>query len=762
MDSKKLLLKLVEAETEAEVESIVESDSVCSDARNWVAYGNKENNAGTVQNQQSEAVAALVEKIINAMDAVLILKSLAAGIEPTGKSAPKSIQAAVQKFFGIRDGLLVNAPRHDRGTLSEFVQVVASGKKTCPCVTIIDQGEGQPPHRFASTFLSLYESNKNRIQFVQGKFNMGGTGALPFCGRKHFQLLVSRRAPPLAKCPEDQLWGFTLVRKFLPESGGRTSSYKYLAPNGRVLNVRAESLPLLPGEHPQAWGQPLKWGTLIKLYEYRLPQPSAVYFDLAYELSRKLHSIAIPFRLLERRDFQSKEYDRTLSGMDVRIAENRDQIEEGFPVDDEVEVEGIGRLRIKYILFKDAKKERWLSPSEAIFFTVNGQTHAGLPRSFYTRLSVKLEFLARDLMTVVNCDGINPEVLDNLFMASREKLRECEEKQAIERVIADRLHHHPGLRDWNRRRQEEAIQSRLTDTEATVDLFEKLVEQDPEIAKLLSLGFEVKGPVKSLKPKENFVGARFPTKFDLIGKGEGDFVKECPVNSYCFVKFETDAENDYFGRADSPGQLTVTPGEVFVNRSLWEGRATISLKPPPESKVGDLVAVTTEVIDDSRVQPFRSELFLRIVAATTPQQKKPGDKKPHGGRFALPKIIEVKRDEWDKFDFDDLSALEIRKLDQGNGGEENDNKLAVFVNVDNRFLQGQLRQKRLETSELKVFTEQFKLAIAVVGIATRNMFRERDDRDELVDSATKAAAQVVLPLIRSLPRLQVGAASEEE
>jgi len=47
------------------------------------------------------------------------------------------------------------------------------------------------------------------------------------------------------------------------------------------------------------------------------------------------------------------------------------------------------------------------------------------------------------------------------------------------------------------------------------------------------------------------------------------------------VKYETDAENDYFGRGDSPGQMTVTPSEIFVNRSLWEGKATVSLKPPP-------------------------------------------------------------------------------------------------------------------------------------------------------------------------------------
>ena len=62
----------------------------------------------------------------------------------------------------------------------------------------------------------------------------------------------------------------------------------------------------------------------------------------------------------------------------------------------------------------------------------------------------------------------------------------------------------------------QAIQNRLADQETTVDLFEKLVEQDPEIAKLLSLGFEIKGPVKSRSPKEKFQGAKFPTKFDLI------------------------------------------------------------------------------------------------------------------------------------------------------------------------------------------------------------------------------------------------------
>ena len=45
------------------------------------------------------------------------------------------------------------------------------------------------------TFLSLDKSNKLRIPFVQGKFNMGGTGVFEFCGPNGLQLIVTRRNP---------------------------------------------------------------------------------------------------------------------------------------------------------------------------------------------------------------------------------------------------------------------------------------------------------------------------------------------------------------------------------------------------------------------------------------------------------------------------------------------------------------------------------------------------------------------------------------
>jgi hypothetical protein len=78
-------------------------------------------------------------------------------------------------------------------------------------------GEGQTPRDVPGTFMSLNKSNKLRIPFVQGKFNMGGTGVLRFCGIRNLQLVVTRRDPAIVGAqpsdPDALLWSFTVVRR---------------------------------------------------------------------------------------------------------------------------------------------------------------------------------------------------------------------------------------------------------------------------------------------------------------------------------------------------------------------------------------------------------------------------------------------------------------------------------------------------------------------------------------------------------------------
>ena len=106
-------------------------------------------------NQQTAAAAALVEKVVNGIDSVLIHECLKRRIDPESSKAPSSMAEAARQFFGIPSGRLENLDAKDRTSLAEMIQLIAVGSKPEPNYLIIDKGEGQTPSSFPETFLSL-------------------------------------------------------------------------------------------------------------------------------------------------------------------------------------------------------------------------------------------------------------------------------------------------------------------------------------------------------------------------------------------------------------------------------------------------------------------------------------------------------------------------------------------------------------------------------------------------------------------------------
>jgi hypothetical protein len=206
---KALCLALMKADSEAEVISLLTDAGYWNDKKSWRFYGDYENNYNTIGNQQGRPDAALVEKVVNAVDARLMNECLVRGIDPEGPQAPQSIRQAVAVFFdgdlkpdSPYAGQVKNWPDKKRTETARWLTLSATGagaKTGNPCFTISDQGEGQTPERMPDTFLSLTKSNKLRIPFVQGMFNMGGTGVFEFCGPNGLQLIVTRRNPAILK-----------------------------------------------------------------------------------------------------------------------------------------------------------------------------------------------------------------------------------------------------------------------------------------------------------------------------------------------------------------------------------------------------------------------------------------------------------------------------------------------------------------------------------------------------------------------------------
>jgi hypothetical protein len=698
------------AEDEDGVESILrDAGFLTDDPAIWIPLGGIENNFAAIGNQQSDPTGAYVEKIINAIDAMLMAGSFAYGIDPESAQAPQSMTEAVDRFFGVKDGRLSNLTAREQQALADNIHVVAVGSKKEPSYLIIDRGEGQTPAKFPDTFLSLMRSNKIRIPFVQGKFNSGGTGVLQFCGEKNYQLIVSRRRPGCPVDPEDQtsdLWGFTIVRRLLPSGGRRSSMYVYLAPDGQVPFFKANAIRVLPGKSgPNQPAPPyaidLPYGTCIKLYNYRWRAKSLATLEGRYELERFLQTSSLPFRLTETRDvFRGNYFSTTVTGgwtsatTETEDGESK-KLEDGFPAYADLNLGGIGKLPYQIAVFKPVKDEKRIP--HGISFVVNGQVHGALPSDFVTR-RLHFDYLVGKrgpLLVLVDCTAMNEHVREDFFMASRDRVRRNEVYALIEQKLAENLKDHPGLQELNQRRRQQELEQHLNE-EAPLEVFQKLLNSDPTLSSLFGGGDRLvtqTGPGSA----PSFVGRKFPSFFRLKNPKEGQ-VKGCPIDRTCRVEFETDVVNDYFKRVDSPGELIIDPPNLLEHSHLWNGRFETRFSVPWSAQIGDLVPVTVTVSDVTRsAAPFTCNFTLKVEpeAGEDSSSGPPGKSQkpsPNGRQtrvtLAPPRPREVRKEEWEKHEppFTKYDALRIKH--DGQGGYD------YFVNIDNAFLINELSRAK--------------------------------------------------------------------
>lgn len=524
MNTKQLCLNLVYCETEKDVIKLLKYEGLWDDSSAWQYYGDNENNFATIGNQQSRPEAAIVEKIINSVDAVLMAECLKNGINPESPEAPISNVKALEEYFKIDNGKLTNITTSERRVLSERICLVASGNKSNPCYSIIDNGEGQTPKNMPNTLLSIGKSNKLRIPFVQGKFNMGGTGVFQFCGKNNLQFIISKRNPDIVRHePIDDtsdFWGFTIVRREDPEHGVRSSFYRYLAPDREILSFSANDIPLLPGDYPNPYEKKFKWGTLIKLYEYQMPQylKTNITLDFYYRLSSFLPSISLPIRLFERREgFTDKTPQITLNGLSVRLEENkRNILEDGFPTSGTANVLN-QRMKIKIYAFKRNKSKNY-TKEEGIVFTVNGQTHGFLTKAFFTRKAVNMHYLADSLLVIVDCTEFDGRSREDLFMNSRDRLRSGVIRAKIESQLSELLKNHQGLKALRERRRNEELENKIAESKPLEDVLKSILKKSPTLSKLFISGVRLPNPFKVIKAESQklFQGVKFPTYFKLI------------------------------------------------------------------------------------------------------------------------------------------------------------------------------------------------------------------------------------------------------
>ncbi|MFL3663338.1 MAG: hypothetical protein ACJ04Q_04995 [Flavobacteriales bacterium] len=789
---KQLFESLYFAKDEEEIQEIIKKNISIFDDDNWKPLGQNKSNYGVVKNQQSNPIAALIEKATNSIDAILTKQCLEKGIDPTSEQAPKSMDEAIEIFYPQNNWDLTT----NRKAQSEEIQIIADGKgprnqknQYPTSVIIYDNGEGQHPENFENSFLSLLRGNKNNIHFVQGKYNMGGSGAIVFCGKKRYQLIASKRYDKTGD------FGFTLIREHPKKETDQAKEtwYEYLLIDGKIPSFQSDKLEL------GLENRKFETGTIIKMYSYQFPKGySGFAQDLNQSINEFLFSPALPILTKDTalRYPNNKVLVNDLYGLKRRLhKETGDYIDQHFSEDYEDEL--FGKMKVSCFVFnikvkdfdlkktKDEIQRRYFKNGMNVMFSMNGQVHGFYTSEFITR-SLKLNLLKSHLLIHVDCTEMKYDFRKELFMASRDRLKDGEETQQLRHYLASKLSAIDGrLHEIQKLRRQAVNVDTSSNTNQLMKNFTKNLPLNSDLMKLLGDTFKLdlkkdkktKGKEEKRPNKEReevpFIPQRFPSQFKINSKVKGDTeVAKIPINGEKTISFNTDCEDEYFDRTEEPGELKIgvlrikpnetdggkapgTPKEITdifnVNKSSPnKGTIRISLNPKGELKVGD--AVQLKVSLTAPGGDFDEIFWVKIADPIQPKEKAPkpeDDNEPLG----LPRMVFAYQDKEGKGEnavsWEDVGVATSIDIDYKTvmvPEAEGDNLNGIFINMDSTVLKNfkskyqNPNEEQIELSNRKYYTAVYFHTLFLYTITKNRGYQikqkvEDQDRYDDVDVA---------------------------
>ena len=371
-----------------------------------------------------------------------------------------------------------------------FIMGITGDRSTC--FTVIDNGEGQEPENFRSTFLSLSHKNKSSIPYAQGKYNMGSSGVLIYCGRRRYKLIMSRRHTKAGP------WGWTLVRE-KPDNAGHPI-YEYYAPSGEIPTLRDQEsiLPLRRKNGTPDEEIRLETGTIVKVYDYKIDGRND-FIGIRNGVAQNMVSTTIPLRLMdyryprENRGGRGSFVDeRTALGMEAELTRKRtpnnadnDEAQPGEKITVSTITDPvIGAVAVEAVLF-DEIPECLKTTRDRVFHHVNGQVQYKQKRGYLSQ-SIRLPGLMDNVAIIVDASNLSENAHHKIWSANRENIMNTTEADRYKDIVETALKESPDLKEWEQKKATEKIKKATS--KAQTDTFQRLLERVPEIKDLLQLG----------------------------------------------------------------------------------------------------------------------------------------------------------------------------------------------------------------------------------------------------------------------------------
>ena len=437
-------------------------------------------------------------------------------------------------------------------------------------------------------------------------------------------------------------------------------------------------------------GRRFTTGSLLKLYSYRLPEGarSIISRDLNLSLNEFLFEPALPFLTVDnnQRYPDNRAPITPVYGLKRRLEADTETVETRFSqVSKTAE---LGELRISVYVFKARSRGQGVKETKqyiqreyfkngmSVLFSLNGQVHGSYSSEFVTR-ALKMPLLKDYLLVHVDCSRLDLEVRNELFMASRDRLKAGDKADAIRKHLRDVLAD-SDLKEIAKRRKSSL---NVDDTDAGKmlrDLTRNMPMNDA-LTKILRQTFDLPGQKPGTVQKEEreerqkpkrepreappFHPQRYPSAFRVKGGDtaeKGLKLFKLPQGGNRTISFATDVENDYFDRTDDPGDMTLavmrpsstgqggggtsdpsTEGDLMnvVRASPVDGTIRVGVRATAELKVGDAVELHATLTSP---QGDLTEMIL--VRITDPEQKPPRKEPDVEPPLGIPELVLCSRE----------------------------------------------------------------------------------------------------------------------
>lgn len=806
VESKEVFLKLYMAETEEEVAEILTKYRM-DDSNNWIPYGGQESNYSVIGNQASTAERALVERITNSVDAVLMKKCYEKEIDPKSANAPKSTLVAVNDLFELNG---IDSEKRNETLVDEMedsIVIYATSKNCCtykdlgnnPHVNIIvyDEGEGQTPNNLPKTILSLLRGNKKGIKFTQGTYNQGGSGSLMYCGNQKYCLIISKRniaIPNKFNTQDDDTvnkWGWTIVKEMLDEND-RDPKFVYFAPNGMVPMFESEELPLkatiIKGNEAKAYlnydnscsaaipyTKNSSCGTAIKLYNYSLKQKGPLVSHFKYEMGRGVLDTYLPIRLIDCRKNKFNN-DTIFRGLNKLIEDDNRHKENPlvnlkFPIYNSFDINYLGKKqKVKMTIYgfnttkdnaKSAKDILGTGEVSPIRLVLGEQFQGELPKVHIS--NAKLGIIKDSILIIIEFPDINSEFKKDLFMTDRERLMDKLPKEKIVQNLKAFLNENETLKEFAQEKMKEIVSQENVENLDLVDAVKNWINEDPDIAELLSgnqvehiqekynkVGNVALGmPRSTIKTTNNqqVIDGFFEELLDIPTYflpshtyKENKYVLKVTQNKNFTLKFKTNAKVDFFDREINPGLV-----DICINGEKAEYSITSN---PGEFKFyfSNQYTKKVEKLNIKFVvcmsnQEFKCEYDFEVTVKE-PVLKNANKSEKNKKDIGLPQYRLVYKDDWETCGMNEYSGDIL--YDQG---EE-----IYLINMDNVYFLNKVASLSDE-GEREYFTQLYKIYMLVCGVVAKAEFKRINEQqtgnkkyeseDESVKEITSNASRMV-------------------